>query len=97
VELLERAYDANPYPDQNEKEQIAMRTGLNENKVQVWFSNRRARQRKTLTNNIVYNPEVRTERSFVLECLEPDGSYSSAVPAKRPATRNLAAATANRL
>jgi hypothetical protein len=35
VDLLEKAYDSNPYPDQQEKEQIAIKTGLNENKVQV--------------------------------------------------------------
>lgn len=58
VEQLEQAYETNPYPDQAEKEQIAMRTGLNENKVQVWFSNRRARQRKNLTNNTIYTAEV---------------------------------------
>lgn len=42
VEMLEKAYDSNPYPDQNEKEQIASKSGLNENKVQasnVFFVN----------------------------------------------------------
>lgn len=59
VDFLEKSYDTNQYPDQQEKEQIALKTGLNENKVQVWFSNRRARQRKNLTNNAISTAEVR--------------------------------------
>ncbi|KAI6183761.1 Protein gooseberry [Aphelenchoides bicaudatus] len=60
VEMLEKAYDSNPYPDQTEKEQIALKSGLNENKVQVWFSNRRARQRKNLTNSTIYEYQLRS-------------------------------------
>lgn len=67
VEMLEKAYDSNPYPDQTEKEQIALKSGLNENKVQVWFSNRRARQRKNLTNSTIY--EVTFALFKIVYCL----------------------------
>ncbi|KHJ89038.1 homeobox domain protein, partial [Oesophagostomum dentatum] len=48
LETLENAFKANTYPDAAERESIAKRTGLTEEKIMTWFSNRRARCRKHL-------------------------------------------------
>ncbi|KAI6183759.1 Paired box protein Pax-7 [Aphelenchoides bicaudatus] len=50
LECLERAFHSNTYPNSQQREQISLETGLSEAKIQVWFSNRRARFRKTVTS-----------------------------------------------
>uniref|UniRef100_A0A1I7VLQ8 Pax-7 n=1 Tax=Loa loa TaxID=7209 RepID=A0A1I7VLQ8_LOALO len=46
LEIMEAAFNANTYPDQDERERIAVKTSLSEDKIMTWFSNRRARCRK---------------------------------------------------
>ena len=46
IDLLESVFVQTHYPDANYREEISQSTGLNDSKIQIWFSNRRAKWRK---------------------------------------------------
>ncbi|KAF0766954.1 protein gooseberry-neuro-like [Aphis craccivora] len=55
LEGLERSFLACQYPDIAARETLAVKFGLPEPRVQVWFSNRRARWRKQNSSNVQHN------------------------------------------
>ena len=50
LEMLEQAFQRTQYPDVYTREDLGQKTGMSETRIQVWFSNRRARLRKQLSS-----------------------------------------------
>ncbi|VDN58248.1 unnamed protein product [Dracunculus medinensis] len=63
--ILEAAFKSNAYPGQELREKISLATKLDESKIQVWFSNRRARCRKSLATNSA-NPLLLNQSNYII-------------------------------
>ncbi|PAV61784.1 hypothetical protein WR25_22397 [Diploscapter pachys] len=47
LEVLEKSFKTEPYPSQSERAELVRQTGIPEARISVWFSNRRAKWRRT--------------------------------------------------
>ena len=47
LEILKAAYTSGPKPSRHMREQLSQQTGLDMRVVQVWFQNRRAKEKRT--------------------------------------------------
>ena len=57
VRLLEATYEEQKYPESSKRRWLAAKTGIPIDRLQVWFQNRRARDRRLKDERIVKNME----------------------------------------
>lgn len=52
TEILEQFFCHTPYPDVTTRENLSQHLNIEENRIQVWFSNRRVRSKKSTVSSI---------------------------------------------
>lgn len=83
---LQRYFDVKPRPTTSEKKEIAKILNMNFRAVQVWFQNRRAKQKKDmndLSNTLTYDPYY--ERGLYGDCSLSAMARDNSLYIKKPA------------
>ncbi|UJR27599.1 hypothetical protein I4U23_008880 [Adineta vaga] len=67
IEILEQTFTQTPYPDVSTRERLSQRLNIEENRIQIWFSNRRARTRKgsTVSAGNIFKDEENTLPTYL--------------------------------
>lgn len=77
--LLEAGFLEQKYPDSKFRHEMAVKTGLGEDRVQVWFQNRRAKEKRLLEERL-FREQQRREDTDLAENSRSDAVGSEDEP-----------------